>query len=278
MRNCLPLAFFSLNLSRDFFSTLKAGRMWRAELFMLLSMRSTFIRITIICCQLLLLLLILSRTATAYDGVLKLTTGAEYISGDFGGTQTIDEWYIPFTARYFIDDFVFRLTAPLLSETAPEGTITLSSADTQVIVPGTGERTTETGIGDVIAGITYRDALSSEAATDTALDLTAKVKIATADEDKGLGTGENDYIMQAELYKFYSRSTSFGILGYKVRGDPPGVDLNNSLLAMVGGNRNGCRANTEPIEEWDNTRKDVARCNTDSHSQKDPDREIAVEK
>jgi len=180
------------------------------------------------------LLVIFNNSAAANNGVFKLTTGAEYTSGDYGGTQSIDEWYIPFTARYIVDKYVFRLTVPFLSVTAPEGTV-ISSADGQVIVPGTGERTTETGIGDVIAGMTYRDVLNSETSSDVALDLTAKVKFATADVDKGLGTGENDYIVQAELYKFFTRFTPYGILGYKFRGDPPGVDLQDSLRAVVGG-------------------------------------------
>jgi len=236
MRNRLYLTLCCLNPYRDFFSSLKGAQRRLVDFLMLFSRFNVFYRIKPIFFLLLILLLIFNRAATAYGGVLKLTTGAEYTSGDYGGTQSVDEWYVPFTARYFIDDFVFRLTVPLLNVTAPEGTITSSAGDGQVIVPGTGERTTQTGMGDVIAGMTYRDVLNSEIATDTALDLTAKVKFATADEDKGLGTGENDYTLQAELYEFVNRFTSFGILGYKFRGDPPGIDLNNSLIAIVGGN------------------------------------------
>jgi len=218
------------------FSSLKDEQLRFADFLMQFSKFNVFIRIKTIVFLLLIFLLIFNRSATAYDGVLKLTTGAEYTSGDYGGTQSVDEWYVPITARYFIDDFVFRLTVPLLSVTAPEGTITSSTGDGQVIIPGTGERTTETGVGDIIAGVTLRDVLNTEATTGTALDLTAKAKIATADEDKGLGTGENDYTLQAELYKFINQFTVFGIVGHKFRGDPPGIDLNNTTLAIVGGN------------------------------------------
>lgn len=178
------------------------------------------------------LLFLFSRTATANDGVLKLTTGAEYTSGNYSGTEPIDEWYVPLTAKFIVDRYVFRLTVPYIHVTAPVGTVLVDGT----ILPGTGVRNTESGPGDIIAGISYRDALNSEASSDLALDFTAKVKFGTADENKGLGTGENDYTLQAELYKYLDRFMTFGILGYKLRGDPPGVNLNDSWLALVGGN------------------------------------------
>lgn len=178
------------------------------------------------------LLFLSCETVTANNGTLKLSAGAEYTTGDFGGTEAIDQWYLPVTARYIINDYVFRLTVPYIQVTAPEGSIVSGGT----VLPGTGTRTTEMGLGDVIAGMTLRDVLVTEFRSDMALDFTAKVKFATADESRGLGTGENDYTFQAELYKFYSRYTAFGILGYKFRGDPPGYNLNDSLLFLAGAN------------------------------------------
>ncbi len=232
MKTSLQLIFCCLNLSADSTSALIDEPARLAGLSKLFSVICDFVRLNTLIFLMLLLLLFFNRSATADNGVLKLTTGAEYTSGDYGGTQSIDEWYIPFTARYIVDNYVFRLTVPFLSVTAPEGTIVSGGTD---VIPGTGERTTETGVGDVIACMTYRDLLNSETSSDMALDLTAKIKFATADEDKGLGTGENDYTVQTELYKFFNRFTSYGILGYKFRGDPPGVDLQDSLRAIVGG-------------------------------------------
>lgn len=177
------------------------------------------------------LLSLYSQTVAADEGVLKLTAGAEYTSGKYGGTESIDAWYVPLTVRYVVDRYVFRLTVPYLNVTAPTGTV---SAD-GIFIPGTGERITESGVGDIIAGITYRDALSSMITSDMALDFTAKVKFGTASESKGLGTGENDYTLQAELYKFIDSFTTFATLGYKFRGDPPGVNLSNTWLADIGG-------------------------------------------
>jgi len=176
--------------------------------------------------------ILLNTSAIADNSALKLTTGAEYITGKFGGTESIDQLYIPVTTRYTTKSYSFRLTVPYISVTAPTGTVQSDGT----IIPGTGPPVTESGIGDVIAGVTYRDALNTEASSDMAIDFTAKVKFGTADVDKGLGSGENDYIVQTELYNFHERLMLFGILGYKLRGDPPGVNLNDSWLALMGGN------------------------------------------
>jgi hypothetical protein len=178
------------------------------------------------------LLAVCNTSAAADNSTLKLSTGAEYITGDFGGTEPVEQLYIPVTTRYTTKRYSFRLTVPYISLTAPTGTVQSDGT----ILPGTGPIVTESGMGDVIAGVTYRDAFNSEVASDVAIDFTAKVKFGTADVDKGLGSGENDYTIQTELYKFLDRIMLFGILGYKFRGDPPGVDLNNSLIAYMGGN------------------------------------------
>ena len=178
------------------------------------------------------LLTLCNTSVIADNSTLKLSTGAEYITGDFGGTEPVEQLYIPVTTRYTTKRYSFRLTVPYIRLTAPTGTVQSDGT----IIPGTGSIVTESGMGDVIAGLTYRDAFNSEVASDVAIDFTAKVKFGTADADKGLGSGENDYTIQTELYKFLDRMMLFGILGYKFRGDPPGVDLNDSLIALVGGN------------------------------------------
>ena len=181
----------------------------------------------------LALLTLFNQSASADNGIIKLTTGAEYISGNFGGAESVDQLYAPVTTRYVTNRYSLRLTIPYISLTAPAGTVKTGG----VIIPGTGSDTisTDSGIGDVIAGVSFHDVLNSEATSDMAIDFTAKVKLGTADEDKGLGSGENDYTIQAELYNYYDQFMLFGVLGYKLRGDPPDINLNNSLLAFVGG-------------------------------------------
>jgi len=179
--------------------------------------------------------LIMFQSATSVaqesDPLISLSMGAEYTSGTYGGDVDIEDTYIPLTAVIDYGKVAFRLSVPYLSVTAPEGTIFDSGGNP---VPGSGLTSTESGVGDVIGSVTFFDVISSRR-LGVAMDLTAKVKFGTADESVGLGTGENDYTVQADLYKFVDKLTWMGSIGYKFRGDPADLDFDDVLLASVGG-------------------------------------------
>ena len=178
-------------------------------------------------------LFLLQGVATAQDNDPKFTlsTGVDFASGTYGGDVDIEDIYVPLTATVDYGRVTFRLTVPYLSVRAPEGTIFDSGGEP---LPGSGALTTESGLGDVIGSVTIYDVINNQQ-LGLAMDLTGKVKFGTADENKGLGTGESDYTVQADLYKFVDDLTLLGSLGYKYRGDPTGVDLDNVLMASVGG-------------------------------------------
>lgn len=178
-----------------------------------------------------LALVFLSSTAFAAEPRFTLGVGAEYTTGDYGGSKSVDEVYVPVTATLELERVAMRLTVPYLSVRAPELTV-ISGPDGQPIV-GEGPRTTESGLGDVLASITVFDVLRNPAG-DVALDLTGKVKFGTADDEKGLGTGEQDYSLQADVYRFFEHSTLMGTVGYAKRGDPADYDLEDTMFASVG--------------------------------------------
>lgn len=161
-----------------------------------------------------------------------ISSGVDYTSGDYGGPDVIEDTYVPVTAKMETGRLGFRLTVPYLSVRAPSGTVIIGPGGEPVA--GTGPTRTESGLGDIIAGVTLYDALRDDA-LGLALDLTGKVKFGTANEDKGLGTGEHDYSVQADLYKFVDDVTLLVSAGYKVRGDPSGIDLENVLFGSIGG-------------------------------------------
>ena len=166
------------------------------------------------------------------DPVFRLSTGVNYSSGDYGGTIDIDDVYVPITGSIDYGRFGFRLTLPYLSVSAPAGTIITGPGGQPV--PGSGALTTESGLGDVVGSVTMYDVINNRD-LGIVLDITGKIKFATADEAKGLGTGEHDYSVQADIYKFINDFTLLGTAGYKVRGEPTGVDLENVLFGSVGG-------------------------------------------
>lgn len=163
---------------------------------------------------------------------LRLSSGIEYSSGRYGGSDDIEELYVPFTLRAGFERIGLRLTVPWLSVTAPDDTV-ITDPGTEPL-PGGGSTVTESGFGDVVGALTFYDLYVSDKA-DFVVDATGKIKFGTADETKGLGTGENDYTLRFDAYRFFDRLSLQGAAGYRLRGDPPGIDLNDVFLASIGG-------------------------------------------
>jgi hypothetical protein len=163
---------------------------------------------------------------------LRFSTGVEYNTGEYGGTDDIEEIYIPLTFRAGFERVGLRLTVPWLSVTAPEDTVITDPGAEPL--PGNGAAVTESGLGDVVGAVTLYDLYASDSG-NFIIDATGKIKFATADEVKGLGTGENDYTLQLDAYRFFDRFSLQGSAGYRLRGDPPGVNLDDVFLASLGG-------------------------------------------
>jgi hypothetical protein len=164
----------------------------------------------------------------ADPGTLRLSAGFQYTSGDYGGSETITETYVPFTLAYRYQRMAFRATVPYVSVSGPATIIDDATGD---FAPGPGG--THSGLGDVLLGATLYDLVHSETA-DFHLDLTGTIKLGTAKSSEGLGTGETDYALQADALKDFSRVGVFGTVGYVVRGDPGIIHLRNVPFGEIG--------------------------------------------
>ncbi len=151
-------------------------------------------------------------------GAYSLTTGVDYSTGKYGGTSSTDILYVP-------------ITGPFISVTGPGDVV----RDIGKVKGKTaGQRKTQSGLGDIVAGVTRN--VFEAANAGTLVDLTGKVKFGTADASKGLGTGENDYAAQVDLTQSVTALiTAFGSIGYRVIGVPSGIDLHNVVYGEVGG-------------------------------------------
>jgi hypothetical protein len=98
---------------------------------------------------------------------------------------------------------------------------------------GGGTRTAS-GMGDVIAFATRALGTMPDG---TAVDFTGKLKLGTASAGSGLGTGENDVHLQLDAYRSAGEFTPFGTVGYKILGDPSGIDLRNVFYVSLGAAR-----------------------------------------
>jgi hypothetical protein len=175
--------------------------------------------------------LALPQIALAQD-VLTFATGFDYTSGKYGGTVKTDILYVPFSAKYETGSWIFKGTVPYVHVTGAANVVG-AGADRVTLPEGSTERRSASGLGDIVGSAFYN--VLSEPGAPVGLDLGIKVKLGTADDTKGLGTGKTDYSFQADAFKVLGTVTAFGSFGYRVYGDPEGVDLKNVFYGSVGG-------------------------------------------
>lgn len=166
----------------------------------------------------------------ALAGEFTGSLGIEYTEGDYGGTLDTGIWAMSFVGQYEQGRWRLKASLPYLRITGPGSVIGPDGVPNPGVQADT--RSTESGLGDLVLTGTY--AAVYNAARGYGMDLVAKVKLPTADEDKGLGTGKTDVAIQVDPFMVVGRSTLFGTLGYKVYGDPEAIDYDNVWYGSVG--------------------------------------------
>src|SRR5512143_1881617 len=165
---------------------------------------------------LVLLFTLLPYAALAYDGRSYLEVGGGYKTGDFGTPVRSNLFYFSPILGYVAPRYEVSVTVPYLFLSNSGGGITNS----------------ESGIGDII--LRGSRVLMPEGKSGFSLDGTLAIKIPTADETKGLGTGEADYgafLGAHQRVDKFKLSLSFGYI--KV-GDPPSINFNDIYLYGIG--------------------------------------------
>ena len=175
-----------------------------------------------------------------------LGIGADYSTGDYGSDTTTRIFSVPVSAKYVAGDWTFKASVPWMrvdgdanvvpglgsiENTNPRGRGRGNNApNPDPTAPTTG---TTSGIGDLRLSATY--AIPVEG--NWGVDLTGNVKLATADEDKGLGTGANDYGAAVDVFRDFDGTTVFGGVSYTVLGDSDYIDVDSVAGANAGVSR-----------------------------------------
>src|SRR5688500_2220409 len=164
----------------------------------------------------------------AQDGELTLGGGLHYSSGDYGTGTTTRITTLAGTANYETGPRVYKATVPYLE---------VSGASS--VIPGVGRvrggaapSRSESGLGDIVLSATY--AAYYDRSGKLGIDITGKLKLGTANEARGLGTGEHDVAFLADAYRTFDRVTGFGGIGYHILGDSPSLPLDNVWSANLG--------------------------------------------
>ncbi len=187
-----------------------------------------------------------------------------YSSGKYGTDTTTDIAYLPLSIRRLFDDGDITFTIPYICISSTGAVTLLSGVPNRVSSsgssgsgssgsgssggsgsgsgsgnsgPGRGSddkspgnvaptASTDCGIGDLILRGRYY--LVDERDWIPTIAVTGRIKFPTADENRGLGTGEFDEGFGVEVSKtLVGNWLGFVDVGYTFIGDPPGVDLRN---------------------------------------------------
>jgi len=183
--------------------------------------------------------LLLTATSSANaEGQVGVGTGFDFSSGEYGGTTTTDITYIPLNCKYQNNYFALKLTIPYVSMTSEDNNVVGGGSNVVIINSGeeaTAENETNSGMGDIIlAATSFLYPGTDDNPLIPMIDLTGKIKLPSADEEKGLGTGETDYSIESDLTWFTGSTALFGTLGYKFMGSPETYELNNVGYISIG--------------------------------------------
>ena len=182
------------------------------------------------------------------DRTFSLDAGLTYSSGKYGASSNTDIAELPLTLGYDVGDWSFSLDLPYIYVSGPDN-----------VIPGVGQVENKnpkrrghkkknvppsqtppvsvasaSGMGDIDTSVTYT-AFSNDTG-DFSIDLTGAVKFGTASANEGLGTGQNDYSFNVDVYKNFGMLTLTGGVGYTWLGSSPNIRLNDVWTATGGVN------------------------------------------
>lgn len=150
-----------------------------------------------------------------------------YLTGDYGQPEDTDILYTAATVKRYFAQGDVTLTIPYLD--VSDGGVSFIDGGAEVFEGGGG-----VGLGDIILKGRYY-AVQQEGPWPF-IDLVGSVKIPTADEDKGLGTGEADFTVMAEFARRLENEDWMVLadVGYTFVGEPSGYDVDNRWRYSLG--------------------------------------------
>ena len=137
--------------------------------------------------------LAMAASSASAEDYLQVGAGVDYSSGDYGDVADTEILALPVSVKYNTGNFYVRASLPYVHVKGPGSVVPGDGG----AVPGgpSGAVRSRSGIGDLSLSAGYTLPLAER----TYLDLTARVKVPTASEAKGLGTGTTDITAEAAL-------------------------------------------------------------------------------
>ncbi|MDA8131371.1 MAG: transporter [Elusimicrobia bacterium] len=177
-----------------------------------------------------ILLAALAASAAAKDW--RFGAGAAYDSGKYGTGIRTDSVSLPFTLTRYYHFGEVSATAAWLRQSS-KGRVTRVWGLPARLPATRGPSSAESGPGDILVRGTLALKTEKEDAFDLAL--VGRLKLPTADKDKGLGTGQLDQGAGLEFSKDIAGRWTLLLNGYyTIIGDPRNFNFNNELALAAG--------------------------------------------
>lgn len=142
-------------------------------------------------------------------------TGGAYVSrGDYGAPVDTDIRYLPFSYAYRSERFTTQITVPWLAvEGLGNALVNVGGVSRARLA---NQRLDQQGLGDMVGTVTYHRLPQDP--EGPFIDLSLELKVPTADDTRGLGTGEPDTAVRVDVFQSAGRLSVFGAVGYRMRG------------------------------------------------------------
>ncbi len=164
-----------------------------------------------------------SAFSQEFSDLKQTISAASYFSnGDYGEDSDTDILYFPVSYSANYGKWGAQVTVPHLRVDGV-GNVLVNIGGVNRAVAGT-QQERNRGVGDSVVSLIYQFDPFTE--NSPFMDFRLDVKLPTADETRGLGSGETDYSAQLDLSQGFGSSVLFSTIGYTFRGK---TDLYQSL-------------------------------------------------
>jgi hypothetical protein len=161
---------------------------------------------------------------TAPSDVWKLNSGFVYTTGSYGLNTDTEVSIVPVGTTFDTNYWAFGASTSYLTINGPAAAVN----GIEIIRP---TASSESGLGDTLLSGSWK-VMNDPGKLH--VSLTAKVKVPTADYDKGLGTGAFDYSAQVDLLENIGTATPFASAGYRWLGSHGVYHLQDGAFADAG--------------------------------------------
>jgi Putative MetA-pathway of phenol degradation len=167
-------------------------------------------------------------TAASAEDYLQAGIGIDYSTGDYGDTQDTEIVAVPVSLKYNTGAFYLRASLPYVHVKGPGSVIPGDGG----AVPGatSGALRTSDGIGDLTLGAGYAIDIDER----TWVDISGRLKLPTANEAKGLGTGTTDVTAETALNRQFGAVSLSARGGRRFNGTTAALPLRDVWLAGAG--------------------------------------------